>query len=62
MLAAVVGRVGLAREDNLDGSILVVQDRGKAVGVVEKQRRAFVRRESSGEPKREHLLFQEWTT
>src|SRR5690606_27709616 len=58
-LALLVGRVCLAREHQLDGSVLVTEDRRQAVEIAEDQGRAFVHREASGEPDSQRLVIEE---
>jgi hypothetical protein len=55
LLALVVGRMRLAREDELDGLLRVLQQRPQAPRIAQQQRAALVRREATGEADRERL-------
>src|SRR5690606_27096461 len=59
LLAALIGRVGLAGEDELDWALRVGQDPGQPIDIAEEQRRALVRRETPGETEREDVRVLE---
>src|SRR5690606_36789981 len=59
LLAALIGRVGLAGEDELDRALRVGQDPGQPIDLAEEQRRAPVRRETPGETEREDVRVLE---
>ena len=59
-LAAVVGRVGLAGEDHLDGACGVREQRLGAIDVLEEQVPALVCGETARDPDRQHVEAQIW--
>ena len=57
-LAALVRRMRLARDHDLDGPLRVEQQRGQPLRVVQHQRQALVRRHPAGEPDREDVRVE----
>ena len=62
LLAGRVCRVGLAGEDELHGTLAVVQQGAEAIGVGEQQRRPLVGGEAAGEADRQHGRIEDVLT
>src|SRR5262245_55112712 len=59
MLAGVVGRMRLAREDDLQRSPGVLQHAKQAIGIAEEEGGALVRREAAGEADRQRFRIEQ---
>lgn len=57
-LAAVVGRVRLAGDDQLNRAFLVEQEAFQPAGIAQHQCQPLVRRDSPGEADREHIRIE----
>ena len=62
LLAAVVGRVGLAGDDELHGPLGVEQQALQPLGVAQHQRQPLVRRHAAGEADRQHVGVEDRST